>query len=57
VNSYRALSTDNKADAAAQAAARERVVRFYTDQGQADELHALLEETRPGSGAAASRTN
>jgi len=57
VNSYRILSSDTNADAAVQATARERVARFYTDRGQADKLHALIEETRPGSAAAASRTN
>jgi hypothetical protein len=57
VNSYRALSTDKNADATAQATARERVVRFYTDRGQGDKLQALIEETRAGTSSAAGRTN
>jgi serine/threonine protein kinase len=57
VNSYRTLSTDRNADANAQAAARERVVRFYTDRGQAGKLHALIEETRPETSSAAARSD
>jgi tetratricopeptide (TPR) repeat protein len=57
VNSFRALSADNNADATAQALARERVVRFYTDRGQTEKLHALTEEARPGNSSAASRND
>ena len=57
VNSYRTLSADRNADASAQAAARERVARFYTDRGQLDKLHALTEETRPGTSSAAARSD
>jgi serine/threonine protein kinase/TolA-binding protein len=53
VNSYRTLSADRNADATAQANARERVVRFYTDRGQVQKLHALTEETRPETSSAA----
>lgn len=56
VSSYRTLSADRNADANAQATARERVVRFYTDRRQADKLQALIDETRPGTSSAASRT-
>ena len=57
VSSYRTLSTDDTADENAQAAARERVVRFYTDRGEPGKLQALIEDTRPGTSSAASRTN
>jgi tetratricopeptide (TPR) repeat protein len=57
VNSYRTLSADRNADASAQLAARERVVRFYTDRGQAGKLHALIEETRPQTPSAAARSD
>ena len=57
VNSYRTLSADKAADAGTQATARERVVRFYTDRGQADKLQALIEATRPGTSTAASRAD
>ncbi|HKQ14055.1 MAG TPA: protein kinase [Steroidobacteraceae bacterium] len=57
VNSFRTLSADRNADASAQAAARERVVRFYTDRGQPQKLHALTEETHPEASSAAARTN
>jgi serine/threonine protein kinase/TolA-binding protein len=57
VNSYRALSSDRNADATAQATARERVVRFYTDRGQGDKLQVLVEEARAGTSSAAGRTN
>jgi eukaryotic-like serine/threonine-protein kinase len=57
VNSYRTLSADRNADASAQATARERVVRFYTDRGQLQKLHALTEETRPETSSAAARTD
>jgi hypothetical protein len=33
------------------------VVRFYTDRGQLEKLHALTDEARPGSSSAASNTN
>ena len=48
VNSYRTLTADPNADAGAQAAARERIARFYTDRRQGDKLQALIEETRAG---------
>lgn len=57
VNSYRTLNADTNADKSAQATARERVTRFYADRGQVDKLHALIEETRPGTSSAASRTD
>jgi tetratricopeptide (TPR) repeat protein len=57
VNSYRTLSADSNADASARAAARERVVRFYTDRGQAQKLDALTEETRPDTSSAAARSD
>jgi eukaryotic-like serine/threonine-protein kinase len=57
VSSYRTLTADEKADEGAQATARERVVRFYTDRGQQQKLHALVEESPSGSSAAANRTN
>jgi tetratricopeptide (TPR) repeat protein len=57
VNSYRALTADEHADASAQATARERLARFYTDRGQSEKLHALIEDTRAGTASAASRTN
>jgi eukaryotic-like serine/threonine-protein kinase len=56
-NSYRTLSADKNADPKAQAAARERVVRFYTDRGQREQLQALIDETRADTSSAASRTN
>ncbi len=55
VSSYRTLSTDSAADANAQVAARERLVRFYTDRGEPEKLQALIEESRPGTSSAASR--
>jgi eukaryotic-like serine/threonine-protein kinase len=57
VNSYRTLSADKNADAGSQAAARERVARFYTDRGQVEKLHALSQEARSGTSTAASRTD
>ncbi|HXS89852.1 MAG TPA: tetratricopeptide repeat protein [Steroidobacteraceae bacterium] len=45
VNSSRTLSADRNADASAKATARERVVRFYTERGQSDELQALTNGT------------
>jgi hypothetical protein len=57
VNSYHTLIADEHADANAQATARERLVRFYTSRGQADKLHALIDETRADSSAAANRPN
>jgi tetratricopeptide (TPR) repeat protein len=57
VNRYRTLSADRNADARAQATARERVVRFYTDRGQPQKLHALTEESNPEASSAAARTN
>jgi eukaryotic-like serine/threonine-protein kinase len=57
VNSYHTLVADEHADSGAQATARERLVRFYTDRGQSDKLHALIDETRAGSASAASSTN
>ncbi len=58
VSSYRALSADPNADANAQAIARQRVERFFTDRGQPERLQALIDETRrPETPAAASRTN
>ncbi len=51
VNSYRTLSADKNADASARAAARERVVRFYTEREQRDRLHALLDTTRAQASA------
>ena len=49
VNSYRTLIADKNAPMRGQATARERLVRFYTDRGQSDKLHALIDETRPGT--------
>jgi tetratricopeptide (TPR) repeat protein len=57
VNSYRTLISDQNADATAQAAARERVVRFYTDRRQSEKLQALIDETRAGTSSAASSTH
>jgi hypothetical protein len=57
VDSYRTLSADRNADPSAQAAARERVARFYTDRRQLDKLHALTEETRAGTSSAAARSD
>jgi eukaryotic-like serine/threonine-protein kinase len=57
VNSYRTLISDQNADPTAQAAARERVVRFYTDRRQGEKLQALIEETRAGTSSSANRTN
>jgi tetratricopeptide (TPR) repeat protein len=58
VNSYRTLTADRNADPNAQAVARQRVERFFTDRGQPERLQALIEETlRPGTSSAASRTN
>ncbi len=47
VDSYRILSVDPLADARARAAARERVVRFYTEREQRDRLQALLDTPHP----------
>jgi eukaryotic-like serine/threonine-protein kinase len=57
VNSYRTLTVDENADESARVAARERVVRFYTDRGQTGKLQALIDETRAGNSSAASRTD
>ncbi len=46
VDSYRLLAAEPKADEIARIAARERVVRFYTERGQPDRLQALLSTTR-----------
>ncbi len=57
VNSYRTLTADRNADANAQAAARERVVRFYTERGEIQQLRALTDEARPETSSAAARTD
>lgn len=57
VNSFRTLMADEHADASAQATARERVVRFYTDTGQSDKLRALVEEPRSDTSSTANRSN
>ena len=44
-----------RSDESAQALARERVARFYTDRGQVEKLQALVEETRSET-SSASRT-
>jgi hypothetical protein len=33
------------------------LVRFYTDRGQVQKLHALTEEARPGISSAANRSD
>ena len=55
VSSYRTLTMDKNADESARVAARERVVRFYTDRGQGGKLRALIDETRDRNSSAASR--
>jgi len=57
VNSYRTLTADRNADASAQAAARERVVRFYTERGEIQQLRALTEEAHPETSSAAARSD
>lgn len=57
VNSYRTLMADHSADASAQAIARERIVRFYTERGEGEKLQALVEDTRAGTSSAASSTH
>ena len=57
VNSYRTLSAEKNADAGAQATARERVARFYTERGQVQKLHALTQEMRSNGSSAASRSD
>jgi eukaryotic-like serine/threonine-protein kinase len=42
VDSYRVLAADRSSDRDAVAKARERVVRFYTDRGQAEKLETAL---------------
>jgi tetratricopeptide (TPR) repeat protein len=46
VDSYRILASDPQADEGPQVAARERVVRFYTDRAQPDRLEALISMAR-----------
>jgi eukaryotic-like serine/threonine-protein kinase len=57
VSSYRTLTADQNADESARVAARERVVRFYTERGQRQKLQALVDETRAGEASAASNKN
>jgi serine/threonine protein kinase/TolA-binding protein len=57
VDSYRALMSDKNGEERTQAAARERLVRFYTERGQQQELRGLADESRWRVSSVASRSN
>jgi hypothetical protein len=55
VDSYRILAADQNADAGPRTAARDRVVRFYTERAQQDRLRALMDANRARASSAANR--